>query len=503
MPDEPSQPLADSLQKELTYLAARTDELTGQVIRADSQLSRAKRELRQRRQALALLSELQTRTRADMPADEVVHAALQLAAGTLKMDRTVLLWAQADGVFTVRQSLGYDAPAQQRLALLQLRVDDAIRQPQLVTAASAITSLTELLRTALELPFFTAVPVVQGARMAGVIVSGRMREAKPFFPPLDEGDLATWQSVAGFLGAALLNGELFHRVSHMASRFARFVPAEFLELLGRPSVVEVELGDQRQLEMAVLFSDIRGFTSISERLSPSQTFAFVNAYLAKTAPVIRRHNGFIDKYIGDAIMALFPTGAADAIAAACELQPAVAAFNASPPFPGLPPVAAGAGVHSGLLMLGTVGFEDRMDSTVIADAVNLASRVEGLNKLYGTSVLASSSAWETVPPARRLPHRTVDRVMVKGKHEPIDVIDVFAGDPPEVRSAKQSTLVTFTAAFAAYTTGDITTATTHFQSVIATDPTDTAAQLLLSRCREMQVQGVPVGWSGVTKLDHK
>ncbi|HMA33985.1 MAG TPA: adenylate/guanylate cyclase domain-containing protein, partial [Chloroflexia bacterium] len=170
----------------------------------------------------------------------------------------------------------------------------------------------------------------------------------------------------------------------------RFVPTELLRLLGRESLLDVQLGDGVQLEMTVLFADIRDFTSLAEHMTPAENFAFINAYLRRISPVIRDHGGFIDKYIGDAIMALFPGSADSALRAALAMHHALAAYNAERRSTGSPPIAIGIALHTGLLMLGTVGEAARLEATVISDVVNTAARLESLTKDYQAGIILSA-----------------------------------------------------------------------------------------------------------------
>jgi class 3 adenylate cyclase len=129
--------------------------------------------------------------------------------------------------------------------------------------------------------------------------------------------------------------------------FAHFVPTQFLRQLERPDIIEVQLGDHVERDMAVLFTDIRGFTGLSERLSPPETFAFLNEYLARVGPLIRSHGGFIDKYIGDGIVALFAGSPGDALDAAVALQSEVRRFNEDRARRGDEPIAVGVGINYG------------------------------------------------------------------------------------------------------------------------------------------------------------
>ena len=174
------------------------------------------------------------------------------------------------------------------------------------------------------------------------------------------------------------------------------MPQAFLAIVGKPSIVEVELGDNKRKNMTILFSDIRNFTTLSEAMTPDENFAFINAYLERMGPVIRDHNGFIDKYIGDAIMALFESPTMR-VRAGLAMLDTLDAFNAERRAAGLEPIGIGIGINTGSLMLGTIGEKHRMDGTVISDAVNLASRIESLTKDYHVGLLISQFTVESSP----------------------------------------------------------------------------------------------------------
>ncbi|MDP2235350.1 MAG: adenylate/guanylate cyclase domain-containing protein [Bacteroidales bacterium] len=204
----------------------------------------------------------------------------------------------------------------------------------------------------------------------------------------------------------------------------RFVPEEFLQILGKKSITDVALGDQIQKHMTILFIDIRSFTTISEKLSPKENFDFLNDYLGYMEPVIRAHNGFIDKFIGDSIMALFGDKAEDAIDAALEMHERLKEFNLMLKQVGRPPIDTGAGIHSGNLMLGVVGGEGRMETTVISDSVNLASRLEGLTRNYDAFLIVSESTLELVENKNSYTYKYLDEVKVKGRTGAVKVYAV-------------------------------------------------------------------------------
>ncbi len=285
--------------------------------------------------------------------------------------------------------------------------------------------------------------------------------------------------------------------------YGRFVPRDFLNFLGKDSIIDVQIGNQIQQEMTVMFANILSFTHLSEGMTPQEIFNFINAYLSQVSPVIREHDGFIDKYIGDGIMALFPQSADGAVQAAISMQQKVALFNQERQQQGLVPIAIGIGLHTGNLMLGTIGEPERMETTVISDAVNLASRLEGLTKLYGAGILISVHTLVRIEEIQHYSFRFLDRVRVKGKNNAVAIYEIY--DPEEGLShqLKTQTKSRFEAAVMAYNRQDFVGAQPIFTRILATNPQDQAAMLYVKRCQQHLKYGVPLDWDGVTDLDVK
>jgi class 3 adenylate cyclase len=289
---------------------------------------------------------------------------------------------------------------------------------------------------------------------------------------------------------AIANAKLYSEVKESESKLtqfseasSRFVPRQFLQFLGKESIVDVKLGDSVQKEMSVLFSDIRDFTTLSESMTPEDNFKFINAYLSRMEPAIIAHEGFIDKYIGDAIMALFGGSADDAVKAGIAMLHRLAEYNQYRVNSGYVPIQIGIGINTGSLMLGTVGGQNRMDSTVISDAVNLASRLEGLTKKYGASLLISHHTFAQLEDVNRYSFRIIDRVQVKGKSAEVSVYEVFDADPPKLREGKLITKTTFEEALLHYNRHSLTYAARLFEEVLRLNPEDRAAQIYLERCQ--------------------
>lgn len=282
-------------------------------------------------------------------------------------------------------------------------------------------------------------------------------------------------------------------VNHFQSlmrAYERFVPKQFLNLLGKDEITSVQLGDQIEKNMTVLFSDIRGFTSLSEELTPQQTFKFLNSYLNQMAPVIMSHNGIIDKYIGDAIMALFPTSADNAVNCANAMRDRLGEYNIDRKRAGHEPIKIGIGLNSGLVILGTIGGSERMESTVIGDAVNLASRIEGLSKKYGVPLLISEHTFYALKHPERISIRFLDRVIVKGKAQPQSVYEVFEKDPIQIKEGKAATKRIFEEALANYHLKNIDVSQKMLQKCLKHNPLDRPAQVYLDRCKAFIRTGV-------------
>jgi len=224
--------------------------------------------------------------------------------------------------------------------------------------------------------------------------------------------------------AAFADSEKYSRhLVRLNTSLERFIPKEVLSFLEKESIVEIELGDHCQRPMSVLFADIRDFTTLSESMTPEENFKFINSYLRRMGPVVRRHNGFVDKYLGDGIMALFPGAPEQALDAALDLRQALNEYNQHRIKSGYAAIRMGIGVHRGPLMLGTIGENQRMDSTVISDTVNAASRLEGLTKKFHRDILISGETVEALGMEAAAGYRLeyLDEETVKGRSRPVKV----------------------------------------------------------------------------------
>ncbi|MEZ4411323.1 MAG: adenylate/guanylate cyclase domain-containing protein, partial [Polyangiales bacterium] len=282
----------------------------------------------------------------------------------------------------------------------------------------------------------------------------------------------------------------------------RFVPGEFINALGHHDIDEVALGDTVQKEMTVLFSDMREFTRHVEGMSPVENIAFINEYLAQLEPAVIAHGGFVDSYIGDAVMALFEGSCAEAVAAGVAMQRSLAPLNERRRARGRRPITMGVGLNTGELTLGTIGGPRRIKCGVIGDAVNLAARIESLTKSYGAAVLVGEATLAKVEPGR-FSVREVDRVRVVGRLAPVTMYEVLDALPDARREAIERTLGDWREAVEAYREGRLEEALAGFGRCRAAVPDDPVIRLRHQRC-ERYLKARPKGeWSEVEELTHK
>ncbi len=299
-----------------------------------------------------------------------------------------------------------------------------------------------------------------------------------------------------------LKGALDHQVE-LTDSYSCFVPKEFLQFLEKDSIIDIHLGDNIQKEMTILFSDIRSFTRLSENMTPQENFNFINNCLSIMGPVVRKHNGFIDKYIGDAIMALFPHRAEDAVRAAISMQNTLKTYNLHRKKSGYEPIQIGIGINTGAMMLGTIGEEKRMEGTVISDTVNLASRLEGLTKIYGASIIVSRNTKAGIEMPADFHFRFLDKVQVKGKEKWIEVYEIFDSDPEKLIEMKLKTKDDFERGIQLFQKSMLEEALKCFSRVAEINNSDKACLLYMNRCEHMRTYGIPEAWDGVTAMQHK
>ncbi len=258
------------------------------------------------------------------------------------------------------------------------------------------------------------------------------------------------------------------------------------------------LGGRSQLA-TILFADIANFTTLAERLGPQETVALLNEYFSEMVEVVFEYGGILDKYIGDALMAVYgaplgaPRDADNAVHSALRMQQKLALFNARRARHGEPPLDVRIGINSGLVIAGNIGSARRMDYTVVGDSVNLASRLESANKIYGTTILVSASTVELLRERHAL--REIDWLRVRGRAAPVAIYAVD-GQVPALRER-------YAEGLAAYRRGDWAAAAAAFDAVLAQAPDDAPSRVMRERVAAYREAPPIANWDGVHTLDDK
>lgn len=284
---------------------------------------------------------------------------------------------------------------------------------------------------------------------------------------------------------------------------SRFVPNEFLHALGKSDITQITLGDTAEKEVTVFFSDIRDYTSIAEALSPEENFKFVNRYNGRMGPIIQNNQGFVNQYLGDGIMAIFPNSPADALRSAIEMQRVIRSYNQERIAANRSPIKVGMGLHTGSLIMGITGDENRLDATTISDSVNSAARIESLTKYYGTSILLSEVSLKKIKNLDEFHFRYLGEVQVKGKQKPLKIYECFDADLPEIVKLKLTTLQLFNTGIQHYFNQAFAQAIFNFEEIVQQNPADKTAQLFLHKARQLAKMGVAENWTGVELMGQK
>mgnify|MGYP004523052565 FL=1 len=303
-----------------------------------------------------------------------------------------------------------------------------------------------------------------------------------------------------FLEQALYYKRASFTEQRLRRAFSRFVPEEVIDRLTEDAASETESINEKR-KVAVLICDIRNFTSISERNKPENVVSFLNEYFKKMVEVIKKHGGAIDKFMGDAIMALFGTpvsyedNARRAVDAALEMQSLVPSISCSNLFiPEGMNFNVGIGIHYGDVIVGSIGCAEKSDYTVIGDTVNLASRLEGLTKSYGAGIIISEAVKNELNRKYNLLH--LDTVKVKGKSVGVQIyrVDENALNADYVQCYKK--------ALELYTNGAWNLAASYFERAQQLLPADKSASKMYERCLEF-ISNPPLNWDGAYSLNTK
>jgi len=218
--------------------------------------------------------------------------------------------------------------------------------------------------------------------------------------------------------AEQLNAEQLERINTASNKF---VPNAFLNFLGRKNILNATLGDSKEKEVAILFSDLRNFTSISENLSPKETFKYISNFNKGIGPIVTRHNGFINQYLGDGLMVVFPDAPQDALNAALDMKAFQEQYHNAQKNANNIDTNIGIGIHYGKIIMGIMGDEKRLDATIISDTVNVAARIEEQTKKYSSPILFSKTFYQKLKSTSDYTIRSLGQTKLKGKTSSISI----------------------------------------------------------------------------------
>jgi len=303
-----------------------------------------------------------------------------------------------------------------------------------------------------------------------------------------------WLTIFLTVAIALHFRTLEHSIREARDVFERFVPPAYLRRIATEGLGSIRLGEADQQRVTILYCDVRGFTSLSEQLNPSQLVAFLNRLLEQITRVVNGRQGVIDKFLGDGVLCIFEgTDSAErAVSCGVEMLAAVKSLNAEKDRPTHQLVQIGIGLHTGPVILGTIGSLDRMDSTVLGLTVNLAKRLEEVTKPLGVEMLISEDVANRLPNGHTHRFRKLGDVSVRGSSAPVGVIEVYDQDSPEVRNLKDRIEPIMAEGIDLFKNGRMDAALSKFQEAQPIFPQDLPLSLLITSLRKALEQGQTV-----------
>lgn len=305
--------------------------------------------------------------------------------------------------------------------------------------------------------------------------------------------------LTGQASISIENAKIYESQERLLKAQQRFVPIQFLKNLGHDDIAKVKLGDSVSMEMSVLFSDLRDFTPLVEKLSPEEVIELLNKYFTEIGISIAQSGGFIDSYAGDEIMALFAVPPQQAVIAGIKMNKALNEFNRKSNL-GL---RMGIGMNTGPLVLGTMGGADRMQCSVLGDTVNLASRIEQLTKFYGAQFLIGEDTYNGLDMKQSFSLRQVDRVAVKGKGKAVRLYEVLDAENQERRLKKEKSREILEAGMKEYYGRNFSKARQFFKEGIQADREDSVFAIFAERSKNYSLNPPGEDWLGFEKLNSK
>jgi class 3 adenylate cyclase len=307
------------------------------------------------------------------------------------------------------------------------------------------------------------------------------------------------------IGAAIKVRTIEEEVRESRDVFRRFVPDPILNKIAMKGLGSIKLGGAEETHSTILFADIRGFTTIAEKLTPNETLNFLNTFMQSMQPLINQKGGFINQFVGDEIMAIFhEAGHGDAaVDTAIKMGQVLQEYNSTRVEKGKPEIKIGIGVNTGKVIWGTIGSESRMESAIIGDTVNLTSRLQSLTKQYQVDILISDSTYRQLKNPSGICHRQADIVQVKGKTEPVTIYEFFENDAESIRTQKMDSRDDYEKGLEHHYKRNWPNAIKCFEKCLQICPDDPIASIYIQRCQEYIKDPSIASHEGITVLKEK
>jgi class 3 adenylate cyclase len=363
------------------------------------------------------------------------------------------------------------------LDMTSYEVTNAVQRREASMIAALICLL--ILVVSITIMYFVVKQLSSVARVLGIIAGGN-HSVRIHYRARDELGMVS----RGLNSMAAELQRQIEKITSLNESSLRFVPVQFMEHLGVTDITKMKLGDNVQRNLTVLFFDIRSFSINSEMMTAKENFLFINEILGISGPVIREHNGFVDKYIGDAAMALF-VNAIDAVRAGIKLYQRIVLNKDTRVKIGVDGINIGVGIHSGSVMMGIVGENERLSSTVISPNVNLASRVESLTKQTKSGMLITRDTMNELSGSEgEFTYRFIGMIQAAGVNEVAGLFEVLDALPENIRARRLQTKKIFESGIRKYHTKEYAAAYQRFAWVVKTDPDDSCAANCLAETKK-------------------
>jgi len=324
-------------------------------------------------------------------------------------------------------------------------------------------------------------PVLINNNLRGVLYFENQNTAHAFTPKV----FSFFKLLLGQLGVSIENALYYKMLKDLNIDYERFVPKKFLKLLGKEDLIDVKLGDHTQKNLIVGYLSINNYNDLTKDMTSEENLLYINTFLSYVAPAINKVNVFIDKYLGDGVMALFSEGSDTALSACIEILSSIVHKDIDPVSNKKKTISVGIGLHYGALILGTVGDPKRLNVTVISDTVNTSARIKELTKYFGFNLLISEDTFVNLKNPQNFCIRRVSESSIRGKEKKLSLYEVYDADSDEVKNLKIKTKKLFDESVELYIANKLEQSHKLFSQVLKINPHDSVSRLHIEIIEEM------------------